>query len=160
MADFPCPSCGKPLARHQRKADGGYFWSCSGYQEGCKFSCDDHDGEPFLKFCTECGSLLRHHVSKKTGKPYCACMESERHQSGQPIFYELDGSPRTPSSDDDKPVAKGEFTCPECGEKLTIFRVRKGPRAGQAAWRCDNAEAHADKKKKFWDDNSGVPDFR
>ncbi len=161
MAEVLCPKCGKPLARRQRK-DGAYFWSCTGYKEnGCNFSCDDYDGEAFLKFCTECNSLLRHHVSKKSGNPYCACMESDKHESKQPIFYELDGSPRQPGGGGaDQPEAKGEFTCPECGEKLRIFRVKSGAKAGQAAWICRNAEGHAEKKTKFWDDNNGVPDIR
>ena len=160
MPEQLCPKCQKPLARRQRK-DGGYFWSCTGYKENnCTFSCDDYDGEPFLKFCTECNSLLRHRVSKKSGKSYCACMESEKHASKQPIFYEMDGSPRQAAENADVPEAKGEFTCPECGEKLRIFRVKSGAKIGQAAWCCRNNEKHADGKTKFWDDNCGVPDFR
>lgn len=43
-AQYPCPSCSKPLVLIQGK--NGPFWGCTGYKEGCTVTCQDHDGKP------------------------------------------------------------------------------------------------------------------
>lgn len=157
MADFNCPECGKPLARRTRKNDEGYyFWSCTGYQENqCKFSADDWNDEPFLATCPECSQILRKGVSKKSGKKYTACFNSEGHASNEPIFFNEDGSLR--GQDQDKPKAKGTFTCPECGQELKYFRIKNGKHAGETSFGCFNNAGHTDGKAHFWNDNSGRP---
>jgi len=69
----PCPACGKPLHRVKKKDKDEYFWGCSGYAEGCRYSCDDKDGKPVPKAaatvsdaykCKVCGKGL----SRKPGK--------------------------------------------------------------------------------------------
>lgn len=41
-----CPTCGKPLRRIS--GSKGFFWGCTAYKEGCKFSCSDEKGQPVL----------------------------------------------------------------------------------------------------------------
>lgn len=42
----PCPECGKVLQRRQRRSDRHYFWGCSGFREGCRFTAEDRAGVP------------------------------------------------------------------------------------------------------------------
>lgn len=42
-----CPECSKPLRRI--KGGKGFFWGCSGKNDGCKFTCDDTSGKPDFK---------------------------------------------------------------------------------------------------------------
>lgn len=48
---FNCPKCSQPLARRQKKGDGGYdFWGCTGFKSnGCKVSFPTLNGKPDLK---------------------------------------------------------------------------------------------------------------
>lgn len=41
-----CPSCGRPLRRIARKGGKDFFWGCSGFDRGCKFTCSDRAGRP------------------------------------------------------------------------------------------------------------------
>lgn len=46
-AQFPCPSCGRPLSRI--KGPSGFFWGCTGYRDTekpCKTTCPDERGKP------------------------------------------------------------------------------------------------------------------
>ncbi|AMB86044.1 DNA topoisomerase I [Pseudomonas agarici] len=47
-ATFNCGKCGQPLARRQKKGDGGYdFWGCTAYKaSGCKVSYPTLNGKP------------------------------------------------------------------------------------------------------------------
>lgn len=77
----PCPTCKKPLRRV--KGSKGYFWGCTGYEAGCKFSCEDKDGKPVpkelpkvseLHKCMSCGKgLSRRPSSKKKGLFWWGC---------------------------------------------------------------------------------------
>lgn len=153
MANFNCPNCGKPLAQRTRKDGSGTFWSCTGYPD-CKFVVDDFRGEPFLATCPECGRYIKKGVSKKTGKPYTACMNKEGHKDGQPKFFADDGSER---GEESQPKAKADFTCPECGELLLYRKIRNGKHAGENVFICKNEQAHKDGKAKFFNDNGGAP---
>jgi len=44
LATYPCPDCGKPLRR--MKGPAGFFWGCSGYNDGCKTTQQDVGGKP------------------------------------------------------------------------------------------------------------------
>ncbi|MFI8556373.1 type I DNA topoisomerase [Pseudomonas putida] len=48
--DHVCGKCGMPLARRQKRGEGGYdFWGCTGYrQNGCKVSYPNVKGRPDL----------------------------------------------------------------------------------------------------------------
>lgn len=153
MADFNCPECDKPLSRKARKDGTGYFWGCTGYPD-CKFIADDWEDEPFIHTCCECGERLKVRISKKTNKPYIACMNKEKHESGDFIFYNSDGTKRDGS---DRPKPKGEFTCPECGEILKYYQIKKGSKAGQMGFACFHEDKHREGKALFWDDNGGRP---
>ncbi|WP_248767872.1 type I DNA topoisomerase [Pseudomonas sp. MWU12-2345] len=50
-ATFNCGKCGQPLARRQKKGDGGYdFWGCSAYKaSGCQVSYPTLNGKPDFK---------------------------------------------------------------------------------------------------------------
>jgi DNA topoisomerase-1 len=39
----PCPECGRQVNRRNGKY--GWFWSCTGYRDGCTFSAPDHKGK-------------------------------------------------------------------------------------------------------------------
>jgi DNA topoisomerase-3 len=41
-----CPTCGRALRRVTKKDGGGFFWGCSGFERGCKFTCNDRTGRP------------------------------------------------------------------------------------------------------------------
>lgn len=41
-----CPTCSKPLRRIS--GSKGFFWGCTAYKDGCKFSCSDEKGQPVL----------------------------------------------------------------------------------------------------------------
>ncbi len=45
---YQCPKCNQPLARRQKKGDGGYdFWGCTGFKSnGCKVSYPTLNGKP------------------------------------------------------------------------------------------------------------------
>lgn len=44
-SEFPCPTCGKPLVKHN--GTKGVFWGCSGYREcGCRTTLQDACGKP------------------------------------------------------------------------------------------------------------------
>ena len=43
---FSCPKCSKPLRRINGK--DGFFWGCTGFSDGCKYSCQDKGGSPVL----------------------------------------------------------------------------------------------------------------
>ena len=102
---YPCPNCGKALAR--RKGKSGFFWGCSGYPD-CNTTCPDEKGKPGkpnevkVKVeppvdgtfkCTACGGQLKYGVSK-AGKPYWACFaKSAKHSKDKkPKFFNCDDS--------------------------------------------------------------------
>lgn len=43
-ASVPCPTCAKPMRRI--KGPRGFFWGCSGYDQGCKTTLPDENGKP------------------------------------------------------------------------------------------------------------------
>ena len=77
-----CPECEKILRKIKRK-DGGFFWGCTGYSEGCKYSADDNRGRPVKKEtpivsslhkCMSCGQgLRRRENTKKRGTYWWSC---------------------------------------------------------------------------------------
>lgn len=80
IAAYPCPECRKPLRRIN--GNKGYFWGCTGYQEGCKFSCDDKAGKPFQRIaekastlhkCMACSKGLSRRKGKKKGSFWWGC---------------------------------------------------------------------------------------
>lgn len=46
---MPCPECGRPMRRIPRRDKTGFFWGCSGYQEGCKVTLPDNNGKPNIQ---------------------------------------------------------------------------------------------------------------
>jgi DNA topoisomerase I, bacterial len=99
----PCPNCGRPMIRRKGK-DGGFYWMCSGYSDGCKTSLPDDHGKmgtrktpELTEFkCLKCGKPLIHRTgkSKKSGKNYdffaCSgypdCNESYDNDHGKPKY--------------------------------------------------------------------------
>jgi DNA topoisomerase III len=56
--EYPCPDCKGCLVK--KKGKFGVFWSCSNFQDGCKFSTNDNDGSPAEVFkCPKCDRKLR-----------------------------------------------------------------------------------------------------
>lgn len=97
----PCPSCQKPLRRI--KGTKGFFWGCTGYSGGCKFSCEDKSGKPVQNKtsskdvknsenfpCTECGKSLVRREGKKSAAYWWGC-------SGYPLckktYRDIKGKP-------------------------------------------------------------------
>jgi DNA topoisomerase-1 len=42
-----CPQCGKALRRIKGKK--GWFWGCTGFKDGCKFTQEDREGQPVAR---------------------------------------------------------------------------------------------------------------
>jgi DNA topoisomerase-3 len=98
----PCPTCAKPLARIKKKGKNEFFWCCSGYTDGCKYSCEDKAGKPVLKEvakvselhkCVACGAgLSRRPSPKKKGafwwscSGYPSCKQSYNDVKGKPDY--------------------------------------------------------------------------
>ena len=98
----PCPSCGKALHRFKKKDTDEFFWGCTGYTEGCKYSCDDKDGKPVPKSavkasdihkCKVCGKRLCRRPGKKpvgsffwSCSGYPECKQTYRDVKGKPDF--------------------------------------------------------------------------
>jgi DNA topoisomerase-3 len=95
-----CPQCSKALRRI--KGSKGFFWGCSAYQEGCKYSCADKDNAPLFKVklqvselhkCMACGKGLSRHESKKKKAAfwwgcsgYPACKKTYFDNKGKPDY--------------------------------------------------------------------------
>ena len=96
----PCPECKEPLRRIKGKK--GFFWGCTGYQEGCKFSCEDKAGKPgstkkkaAIKIsdkyqCQSCSKGLVRRPGKRKGSYFWGC-------SGYPeckeVYFDMKGVP-------------------------------------------------------------------
>ncbi|HEX4714272.1 MAG TPA: DNA topoisomerase, partial [Ktedonobacteraceae bacterium] len=75
-----CPECRKPLRRI--KGSKGFFWGCTGFADGCTFSCPDKAGKPIpkekpivsaLHTCPACGKGLIRRRGKKKGLFWWGC---------------------------------------------------------------------------------------
>ena len=75
-----CPECQKPLQRIKGKKS--FFWGCTGFAEGCTFSCQDKAGKPIPKerpkvsasyTCPTCGKGLIRRSGKKKGLFWWGC---------------------------------------------------------------------------------------
>ncbi|HET8844081.1 MAG TPA: DNA topoisomerase 3 [Ktedonobacteraceae bacterium] len=94
-----CPQCQKPLRRI--KGSKGFFWGCTGFAEGCTFSCPDKRGRPMpkekpgvstLHTCQVCGKGLTRRPGKKKGtfwwgcSGFPACKQSYPDLQGKPDY--------------------------------------------------------------------------
>ena len=94
-----CPACQKPLRRI--KGRKGFFWGCTGFAEGCTFSCQDKAGKPVSKeavkvsalhTCLTCGKgLIRRPGKKKSTfwwgcSGFPACKETYPDVRGKPDY--------------------------------------------------------------------------
>jgi DNA topoisomerase-3 len=154
----PCPSCGKAL--QLRKSKNGVFWACSGYPD-CRYAAPDEKGKPGAQraaaeissehMCPKCGKAL----ARRDGKfgPWWGCTG---YSTGCDYRARDDnGRPGESSAKMEQPVAKGKYSCPECGGKL----LYKATRTGKNLFICENAKKHKSRKTRFFDDNSGEPVF-
>ena len=46
--DHQCPECSKPLARRKSKSGKGYWYGCTGWKDGCKFTAPEKSGKPVI----------------------------------------------------------------------------------------------------------------
>ncbi|MCR5812914.1 MAG: topoisomerase DNA-binding C4 zinc finger domain-containing protein [Desulfovibrio sp.] len=159
MPIYYCPLCQAPLKRRSRKNNPkAFFWSCTGFRQGCHFCCDDFQDSPFLLTCPQCGHLLHRRISKKTGRPYVACFNKSQHANQQVLFFHDDGTPSHLGEVNDHPKAKAVFSCPECHAELLYRRVHNGKYAGQKnIFLCPNTEGHKDARTHFFEDQDGEP---
>ncbi|HEY0754733.1 MAG TPA: DNA topoisomerase 3 [Ktedonobacteraceae bacterium] len=94
-----CPVCQKPLRRI--KGSKGFFWGCTGFSEGCTFSCQDKNGKPApkeapkvssLHTCQVCGKGLTRRAGKKKGtfwwgcSGFPACKQTYPDSKGKPDY--------------------------------------------------------------------------
>lgn len=98
----PCPACAKPLLMLRKKGTQDFFWGCSGYADGCKYSCEDKAGKPLPKAPVQvstqhkCGlcdrGLSRRPSPKKKGafwwscSGYPECKQTYPDSKGQPDY--------------------------------------------------------------------------
>jgi len=94
----PCPECKKPLRRIKGKS--GFFWGCTGFSDGCKYSCDDKRGKPVAKAkpatsskheCKSCGKALVRRPGQKSGhwwscSGYPECKQTYQDKKNAPIY--------------------------------------------------------------------------
>lgn len=99
---YPCRICGKPLRRIKKKNKNEFFWGCTAFNNGCKYSCDDKEGEPCEDSravqtfkCASCGNSLARHKNQKS-EAFWGC-------SNYPVckrtYLDVKGKPRL---EDDK----------------------------------------------------------
>jgi len=105
-----CPECQKPLRRI--KGRKGFFWGCTGFAEGCTFSCQDKAGKPIPKerprasalyTCPACGKGLIRRPGKRKGLFWWGC-------SGFPAckqtYPDVRGKPDYSKSKEQRPASE------------------------------------------------------
>lgn len=93
-SEFSCPDCGKPLVR--RQGNYGFWWSCSGFKDGCKFTAPDENGKPGPprerleakgEFrCPECDTPLKF-IEGKDKRRWHICENAKKHKRKKTNFY-------------------------------------------------------------------------
>lgn len=142
--DVACPTCSKAMRRI--KGSKGYFWGCSGYQDGCRTTMHDNDGKPVfpsagslnddvteLKYpCPECQKPLKRRQGKNgffwgcTGYPECKhTIPDDNGKPGQKMPDQIKQSSTHIQAKPAKPKAKAGDKCPVCGSGELIGRVFK-----------------------------------
>lgn len=148
-----CPDCGKSM----RRINGpkGFFWGCTGFQEGCKKTFQDEDGKPIteekpkqqamdgLSFtCPTCkeGKLL--HRTGKNGffwgcNKYPDCKHTQPDDDGKPGTKEELATKQSTTHTKQKDVVKGRIgdKCPSCEMGKLIGREFK--ESGKKYVGCD-----------------------
>ena len=93
---YKCPECGSRLAR--RNGDKGWWWGCTGFKTGCKYTAQDQKGKPVergkgqtveaeQKCCPDCNKPMRLRDGKFgkfwgcTGYPECKTTVKHQHGS-------------------------------------------------------------------------------
>lgn len=142
---YPCPDCGSALNKY-KSHDGKFFWSCS---QRCGFYADDVKGKPDIvdAKCPQCGKTPRRGKSRSSGKTYVACMNTEAHAGGKPVFFhqESDGSWAENSGGGGETLPG--VTCPQCGGPVTLRTGQDGTTFAA----CMNKEGHADGKAVYFE---------
>ena len=103
---YACPECGKALRKIRGKT--GFFWGCTGYKDGCEFSCSDSPRGPVLNpnvqaaakskasqaapLCPKCQSKLELRRNTQDESKFWACTNRPACKSfykdfkGKPVF--------------------------------------------------------------------------
>lgn len=110
----PCPTCGKPLRRRKKKDKEEFFWGCTGFEDGCKYACEDKDGTPVPRTalavsekykCAKCKAGLTRREGKKGHwwgcSGYPACDQTYPDVKGAPDYTRARSTPT-----ETKPKAK------------------------------------------------------
>jgi DNA topoisomerase-1 len=89
LANYPCPECGKPMRR--MKGATGFFWGCTGYNDGCKTTQMDVNGKP--EAAPVCPTCKQGHLRKLNG-PKGAFWGCDRYKEGcKATFENVRGKP-------------------------------------------------------------------
>lgn len=89
LASHACPTCGKPMRR--MKGSTGFFWGCTGYNDGCKTTLMDVNGKP--EPAPVCPTCKQGHLRKLTG-PKGAFWGCDRYKEGcKATFENVRGKP-------------------------------------------------------------------
>lgn len=97
VKQYTCPKCGRQLRRI--KGSDGFFWGCTGFDDGCKFSCPEKGGKPAPKKppkvstvhqCKSCGKGLIRKAGKKRGSFWWGC---SGHPECKQTYPEIKGKP-------------------------------------------------------------------
>lgn len=140
---YSCPDCGKSMRRI--KGAKGYFWGCSGYQEGCKRTLQDDNGkavteskpqrdssEGLIYTCPSCkeGKLTRR--SGKSGhfwgcNKYPNCKHTQPDDDGKPGQKSDLTTKQSATHTKPKTQLKASVgdKCPTCKKGKLIGRVFK-----------------------------------
>jgi DNA topoisomerase-3 len=144
-----CPACGKPMRRI--KGPKGFFWGCSGYNDGCKTSLPDDNGKPGERQTTTSANvpkgiagpvypcpLCRKPMRQRTGAKgpfwgctgYPECKQTQPDADGKPGVRPSDVAGKSDFADthtyQPKPTAKeGKVgdKCPDCKKGLLVAKT-------------------------------------
>ncbi|QIZ85896.1 hypothetical protein HF888_16275 (plasmid) [Bermanella marisrubri] len=91
-----CPKCDSELKRI--KGQDGYFWGCSGFKSGCKYTAQDKEGKPSekkieLSTCKLCDQTIERKYSKTKDFHFWMhqeenheCTKFIKDEKGNPVF--------------------------------------------------------------------------
>lgn len=148
-----CPECGKPMRRV--KGQNGYFWGCTGYQEGCKKTFKDLEGKPITEekpkepetdaLIYTCPTCKEGKLKRRSGKSgyfwgcnkYPDCKHTQPDDEGKPGVKEEAAAKQTPTHTKSADVVKGKIgdKCPTCKKGKLIGREFK--ESGKKYIGCD-----------------------
>ena len=129
-ASVPCPTCMKSMRRV--KGSNGYFWGCSGYEDGCRSTLPDENGKPGAPKAhvpaSRPGSVQPSVACEKCGKPMRRIANGPKGPFWGCTGYN-DGCRFTLPDADGKPGARGDVATTVAPRPPQTPRLAPAPRS-------------------------------